>query len=155
VCVECGEELLEERAALGYEYCTRKQCQAKRHRGLKVTTVGVNKSADRLIIAGKGDLEGRAGAGEFAAKDTGLGTGYRGLVTGSTGQPARPVPRVAVARSAPPRRPWTRQQEQIVRLYHDMGLSPPRIVERARQNTPALGITAGLVVKILSAPPRR
>jgi hypothetical protein len=41
-----------------------------------------------------------------------------------------------------------------VRLYHDMGLSPAQIVERAGRNTPKLGITTALVVRILSAPRR-
>ncbi len=38
-----------------------------------------------------------------------------------------------------------------MRLYHDMGLRPAEIVERAARNTPRLGITAALVTRILSA----
>lgn len=45
-CIECGDELLPERAELGYRYCTKKQCQAKHHRGVTITSIGVNKSAD-------------------------------------------------------------------------------------------------------------
>lgn len=154
-CVECGEQLLAERADLGYEYCTRPECQAKRHRGLTVTTVGVNKSADRLLIADDDEIRARAEAGEFAKKDTNLGVGYRPI------GPSTPVDRQRSPRAPappptrPPSRPsWTPEQEKIVRLYHDMGLGPAQIVERARRNTPRLGITSALVVKILSTPGR-
>jgi hypothetical protein len=50
---------------------------------------------------------------------------------------------------------WTPQQEKLVRFYHDMGLSPRQIAERARQNAPRLGVTERLAVQILSSPPRR
>jgi hypothetical protein len=53
------------------------------------------------------------------------------------------------------RRPWTAHQEKLVRLYHDMGLSPGGIAERARRTAPRLGITERLAVQILSAPPGR
>jgi hypothetical protein len=56
---------------------------------------------------------------------------------------------------SPGRAKWTPQQEKLVRLYHDMGLSPRQIAERAGQNAPRLGVTERLVVQILSSPPRR
>lgn len=149
-CVECGATLLDERAQLGYDYCTRPDCQAKRHRSLKVTTIGVNKSADRLIVADDDEIRARGEAGEFARKDTNLGVDYRSV-------PRSPVPRQrsGTAPQAPRTRPsWTPEQEHVVRLYHDMGLAPAQIVERAGRNTPRLGITATLVVKTLSAPRR-
>ena len=51
-------------------------------------------------------------------------------------------------------RPWADGQEKLVRLYHEMGLSPQRIVQRARENAPHLPVTEKLVTQILSAPRR-
>lgn len=166
-CVECGDQLPDGRVELGYDYCTKDACQAKRHRGLTITAIGVNKSSDVLIVADENELGKRADAGEFAKKDTGLGANYRDLGGAPERQPQqapqpapqpqpqprrRPLPRPAWT---PVRRPWTGEQEKIVRLYHDMGLNPAQIVERASHNTPRLGITARLVTRILLAPPRR
>jgi hypothetical protein len=44
--------------------------------------------------------------------------------------------------------------ELLVRLYHDMGLNPRQIAERARESAPRLAITESLAVRILSAPRR-
>jgi hypothetical protein len=146
-CVECGDELLAERVELGYTYCTKDVCQAKRHRGLVVTTVGMNKSGDTVVVGDAAEIRERGEAGEFARKDTGLGLGYRPLGTGS-----RAVRR---APQSPPRRraarAWTAEQERLVRLYHDMGLNPRQIAERARESAPRLAITESLAVRILSS----
>ena len=147
-CVECGDELSNERVELGYRYCTRSECQAVHHRGLVITTVGVNKSADSILVAADDEIRRRGEAGEFGRKDSALGLDYRGSTTGRSRQPDPPRP--AHARS-PGRPRWTPQQEKLVRLYHEMGLSPRRIAERARQNAPRLGITERLAVQILSA----
>ena len=96
-CVECGDELLAERAELGYTYCTKDACQAKHHRGLVVTTVGMNKSGDTVVVGDAAEIRERGEAGEFARKDTGLGLGYRPLGAGS--RPVRRAPQ-----SPPPRR---------------------------------------------------
>ncbi len=149
-CVECGDELLAERAELGYTYCTKDACQAKHHRGLVVTTVGMNKSGDTVVVGDAAEIRERGEAGEFARKDTGLGLGYRPLGAGS--RPVRRAPQ-----SPPPRRTaraWTVEQERLVRIYHDMGLNPRQIAERARESAPRLAITESLAVRILSAPRR-
>jgi hypothetical protein len=149
-CVECGDALLPERTELGYRYCTKAECQARHHRGLVVTTVGTNKGADTMIVGDPDEIRRRGEAGEFARKDTGLGLDYRPLRPGG-GTPS-------AAQPAPPRRiaarPWTAPQEKLVRLYHEMGLSPQRIAQRARENAPQLGITERLAIQILSAPRR-
>jgi hypothetical protein len=152
MCTECGEVLLEERIELGYDYCTKPECQKRRHRGLKVTTVGVHKSADTLILADDGEIARRGESGELTARDAGIAIDYR--ATGSASRQTRPA--APPARPAPPpsRRPrWSRAQEDVVRLYHDMGLRPDQIVERARQNNPRLGVTRALVLAILATPP--
>jgi hypothetical protein len=154
LCIGCGDELPEERAQLGYRYCTKQPCQALYHRGLTITTVGVNKSADSVIVADPEEIRRRGEAGEFGKKGTTLGLDYREQTRLPAAPPAR-VPAPRGAPSPPPRRPWSEQQEKIVRLYHDMGLSPRQIVARAGENAPRLGLTEGLVVKILSSLPRR
>jgi len=149
-CVECGDELLAERAELGYTYCTKDACQAKHHRGLVVTTVGMNKSGDTVLVGDAAEIRERGEAGEFARKDTGLGLDYRPLGAGARAVRRAPQP-------PPRRRParvWTADQERLVRVYHDMGLNPRQIAERARRNAPRLAITESLAVRILSAPRR-
>lgn len=157
-CVECGDQLSEERVELGYDYCLKESCHAARFRAVKITAIGVNKSSDVLIVADDEELRRRAEAGQLTKKDTGLGTGYRAAErTGTPDPQPKPTARRPASAPHPPatRRPWTSQQEKIVRLYHDMGLNPAQIVERARQNTPRLAITLKLVVQILSATPSR
>ena len=156
-CIECGGDLAAERADLGYEYCTKPRCQDARRRGLTVTAVGVNKSADVFVIADEAEIRKRAEAGEFTRKDTSLGVDYRADGTPSPTPPprkpvSRPVPRVSAPRRAPA---WSPQQERVVRLYHQMGLNPRQIMERVRENAPQLALTEGLVTRILcSRPPR-
>jgi hypothetical protein len=152
-CIECGDELLAERAELGYQYCTKEQCQLKHHKGLTITAIGLNKSADTFIVGDQEEIRRRAEAGEFAKKDSGLGINYR--TPGTELPPARREPPAAPNRRLPNRRPWTPEQEKIVRLYHGMGLIPRQIAERARDNTPQLGITESLAIKIIcSLPPK-
>ncbi|HEY7593859.1 MAG TPA: hypothetical protein VH969_11940 [Actinophytocola sp.] len=152
-CVECGDELAPERAELGYAYCLKETCQAKHRQGVVITTVGTNKGADTVIVGDPDEVRRRGETGELARKDTGLGLGYGSVRAGGAGAPrgrGTPTPP-----RAPARRPWTPEQEKLVRLYHDMGLDPRAIAERARRNNPRLGITERLAVQILSAPPSR
>lgn len=151
-CIECGDELLAERAELGYVYCMKRQCQVKHHKGLTITAIGVNKSADTFIVGDQEDIRRRAEAGEFAKKDSGLGINYR---TPRTGTPPERSPAASPDRKLPARRPWTPEQEKIVRLYHGMGLTPRQIAERAGKNTPRLGITESLAVKIVCSAPTK
>jgi len=153
-CVECGDELLAERAELGYAYCTKDACQARHHRGLLVTTIGMNKSGDTVVVGDEAEIRKRGEAGDLTRKDTGLGLDYRPLHTGpreirrTSPPPPPPPPRRRTARA------WTAEQERLVRLYHDMGLNPRQIAERARESAPRLAITQSLAVRILSAPRR-
>jgi hypothetical protein len=162
-CIECGDELGEERVQLGYRYCTKQSCQARHHRGVAVTGIGVNKSAESFIVADPDEVRRRGEAGEFAKKDSALGLDYR-VRSDAPAAPARPAQpdraaaqagRIPSQRREPPRRAWTPAQEKIVRLYHDMGLSPRQIAERARDNAPKLAITERLAIQILSSHRRR
>lgn len=158
-CTECGEQLLAERAALGYDYCTSPVCQKKRYRGPKVTVIGVNKSADVFLVADDAEIARRGESGEFGKKNTNLGIGYRGA---GPEVPPPAAPRVVHPPVLHPpglpaalRRRWSSQQEKVVRLYHDMGCNPMQILERAGANNPRLGITAALIRDILATPERR
>lgn len=151
-CIECGDELPAGRAELGYTYCTKDTCQRKHFRGLRVTVLGTNKGADVVVTGDDDEVRRRGEAGELTTRDTGLGLNYRSTGGEHPATPRRQPP--TPQRPRPASRPWTPQQEKLVRLYHDMGLSPGRIAERARQTAPRLGITERLVVQILSAPPR-
>jgi hypothetical protein len=152
-CIGCGEELPEERAELGYRYCTKESCQAQYHRGLAVTAIGLNKSAETFVVADPAEIRRRGEAGEFTKKDAGVGLDYR-RPTGAPAAPRSRGPQQKRAQPAP-RRPWSPEQEKITRLYHDMGLSPRQIVARARQNAPRLQLTEALVITIMSSLPRR
>ncbi|MFN2478072.1 MAG: hypothetical protein ABR615_02725 [Pseudonocardiaceae bacterium] len=154
-CIECGDELLEERAQLGYRYCTKAQCQAVHYRGVAITAVGINKSADSFIVADEAEIKRRGESGELAKKDAALGLDYRvRFPAPAASVPATRAVRVPEPRPAPPRRPWDAEQEKVVRLYHGMGLNPRQIADRARENTPRLRITERLATQIMSAAPR-
>ena len=146
--------LLNERVELGYDYCTKPMCQKKRHRGLKVTTVGVHKSADTLVVGEDREIVRRGESGEFTGRDPRLGLDYRETApTPHRSSPAVSPPSRPAVRPAPAgRRAWSRTQEDVVRLYHDMGLRPDEIVERARRNNPRLGITRQMVHAVLATP---
>ena len=145
-CVGCGEELAAERAQLGYRYCLAPACQERFRRGPEVTAVGVNKSGESFVVAEPDAVRRRAEAGEFAAKNATV------LPTPAAGAP-RSSARPPVRRPAPaPARSWSARQETLVRLYHDMGLTPREIVERCRAAAPRLGVDERLVVRILSSP---
>jgi hypothetical protein len=154
-CIECGDELLAERAELGYRYCTRKQCQVKHRQGLTITAIGLNKSGDTFIVGDQDEIRRRAEAGEFAKKDSGLGIDYRSLRTVPEIPPKQREASGSPNRQVPSRRTWTSEQEKIVRLYHGMGLTPRQIAERAGKNTPRLGISESLAVKIICSLPAK
>lgn len=144
-CVGCGEELLEERVELGYRYCLASACQERYREGPAVTAVGLNKSGESFVVAEPEDVRRRAEAGEFAPKNAAVTpTPASGVPRPRTPAPHRP------ART--PSRTWTPEQENLVRIYHDMGLSPREIVERCRSSAPRLGVDERLVVRILSSP---
>lgn len=149
-CIECGERLSEERAELGYRYCTKAECQARHHRGLTITAVGVHKSGDRFLVADSDEIRRRGESGDLAKRDSGLGLDYRASQVAPAAQPQPPA-RIPTPRRAPSAPVWTAAQENLVWLYHDMGLSPRQIAQRARENTPKLQITERLATQILSA----
>jgi len=50
-CKNCGEEVDPRRVELGYDYCTRPECQELFVRGVELARVTVNKAADQYLRA--------------------------------------------------------------------------------------------------------
>src|SRR5439155_18297245 len=50
-CTNCGEEVDPRRVELGYDYCTRPECQERLVRRVELARVTVNKTADQYVRA--------------------------------------------------------------------------------------------------------
>jgi hypothetical protein len=61
-CVTCGDEILHERAELGFTYCTKKECVRANGKGYTVVEIAQNKTNAEYVV-----LDGAAG--ERALKD--------------------------------------------------------------------------------------
>jgi hypothetical protein len=56
ICISCGDEILPERAELGFTYCTKRQCVRENAKGMTVVEIAQNKTNAEYVI-----LEGEAG----------------------------------------------------------------------------------------------
>jgi hypothetical protein len=61
-CVTCGDQILPERAELGFKYCTRRKCVHENREGLTVLEIGQHKTNAEYVILG-------GASGEQALKD--------------------------------------------------------------------------------------
>jgi hypothetical protein len=61
-CVTCGDEILRERADLGFTYCTKAECVRENRQGMTVVEIAQHKSNPEYVI-----LDGRQG--QQALKD--------------------------------------------------------------------------------------
>jgi hypothetical protein len=133
-CVTCGSELHPERAAK-YNYCTRRDCQKRNAKGLKVLAVGVNKAADQYEV-----VDGRTRAETAARADD---EHISAVGSGKVAARARPP-----ARRRPPRkrqaRSWSKPQQELARIRNARGMRPDEI---ARE----LGLSTGTVIEMLLA----
>ena len=50
-CTNCGEEVDPRRVELGYDYCTRPECQERSVKRVELARVTVNKAADQYVRA--------------------------------------------------------------------------------------------------------
>ena len=50
-CRNCGDEVDPRRAELGYDYCTRRECQERLMKRVELARVTVNKAADQYVRA--------------------------------------------------------------------------------------------------------
>jgi DNA-binding CsgD family transcriptional regulator len=139
-CVTCGAELHPERAEK-YTYCTKRECRERNAKPLTIAAVAVNKSADQYLVLNERTREDLA-AGKYQdrRKSSSVTDGppperARASSTttrSATNAGARPAPR-PVRRppaSRPPRRSWTRAQEDLALIYNGQGIRPDEIAER-------------------------
>jgi hypothetical protein len=49
-CVTCGDEILQERAELGFTYCTKAKCVAENREGMTVVEIAQHKSNPEFVI---------------------------------------------------------------------------------------------------------
>jgi len=147
-CVTCGAELHPDRAKK-YDYCTAPACQERNLKGLTMVAIGMNKSAEELMIL---DEETRADLASGKYRDQRRGSfgppapsaGPRPAVRAQPAAlPARPQPRPAAAR---PR--WTPSQERLALLYNSQGLRPAEIAAKLR-------VSSHLVTQIILAAKNR
>jgi hypothetical protein len=61
-CVTCGDQILPERAELGFKYCTKRKCVHENREGLSVVEIGQHKTNAEYVILG-------GASGEQALKD--------------------------------------------------------------------------------------
>ena len=138
-CVTCGSELHPERAEK-YNYCTRRECREQNARPLTIAAVAVNKSADQYLVLDEQTRQDLA-AGKYqdqrksASVSTGpLREGTRAAPAGPTpGTKPRTRPRTKPGRrtpAPPPRRAWTKAQEDLALIYSARGMRPDEIAER-------------------------
>jgi hypothetical protein len=145
-CVTCGSELHPERAEK-YDYCTRRECRDQNAKPLTIAAVAVNKAADQyLVLNDRARRDLAAGSYQDQRKSSSVADGAL---------PKRPLaPRVAPKARArkrpagPPRRSWTRSQEDLALIYSDRGMRPDEIAER-------LGMSRHLVTQMILAGKQR
>jgi hypothetical protein len=118
-CVGCGAPLHPERR---YPYCTAPACVKEHARGVRVVSIGVNKS-NPVLVAETAETRKAVAAGE--TKDQRRGSfGPR-----TTRAQTAPVREYRTPRRVPPPLPGTPALQRLVRLYVSQGLTPQQVRE--------------------------
>ena len=149
-CITCGAEIHPERA-LKYDYCMAEDCAEKNFRGLLMAAIGMNKSADEIVILDD-DAEADLASGKYRDQRRGAALAATFPPEESPAEAARPRARPTPAtRPRPPKRqvraprkPWTDSQERLALLYNEQGLRPAEIAGKLR-------ISPHLVTQIILA----
>jgi hypothetical protein len=130
-CVTCGSELHPERAEK-YDYCTRPECREQNARPLTIAAVAVNKSADQYLVLNERTREDLA-AGRYQdhRKSSSITDGppRRRARTPAATKPG-PKPGRRPPTPQPPRRSWTKPQEDLALIYSARGMRPDEIADR-------------------------
>jgi hypothetical protein len=135
-----------------YNYCMAPECQEKNAKGLTMVAVGMNKSAEELMILDERTREDLA-SGKFHDQRRGsFGTSAPAPARGPAGPSERPARRATAAQRPDPAtrspatasRPWTDRQERLARLYNEQGLRPDEIAGK-------LGVSTYLATQIVLA----
>jgi DNA-directed RNA polymerase subunit N (RpoN/RPB10) len=139
-CVTCGAELHPERAEK-YNYCTKPECRERNAKPLTIAAVAVNKSADQYLVLNERTREDLA-AGKYQdrRKSSSVTDGppperarkSSTITKSATSSGTKPAPRRVRRTPAPqpPRRSWTRAQEDLALIYNTRGMRPDEIAER-------------------------
>lgn len=127
-CVTCGSELHPERAQK-YDYCTKRECRQLNARPLTIAAVGVNKAADQyLVLNDRAREDLAAGKYQDQRKSSSVTDGPPRAAIRAPSAPARPARRTPARK--PPRRSWSKAQEDLALIYSDRGMRPDEIAER-------------------------
>jgi hypothetical protein len=141
-CVTCGAELHPERAER-YDYCTRRECREQNAKPLTIAAVAVNKAADQFLV-----LDDRArrdlAAGRYQDQRKSASVTGDALPRRPRAPQAAPRTRARSSPTRPPRRSWTRSQEDLALIYSDRGMRPDEIAER-------LGVSRHLATQMILA----
>jgi hypothetical protein len=141
-----------------YSYCMAPECQEKNSRGLTMVAIGMNKSADELMVLDERTREELA-SGKFRDQRRGsFGTspatpasqaprasqdapGPQAAAGSGAASPERPARPARQHGSPPPpaprpaRRAWTQRQERLALLYNEQGLRPDEIAGKLGVST--------------------
>jgi hypothetical protein len=141
-CVTCGDPLHSERAAK-YDFCTKRGCQERNARGLRIVAVGVNKAADQYVVLNE-RTEQELASGRYKKQPEVPGSSQRRPRMERVRTPS--TARVLVPRSsASPSKPrWSEAQENLALIYRDMWMKHDDIARK-------LGVSPDLVTQILLA----
>lgn len=138
-CVTCGDQVLPERAALGFEYCTKPTCVRENHEGLIVAEIAQHKTNAEYVIL-KGPV------GEQALKDMRDGKYRRDPVVVKRERtathfdiPKRPFSKPSVKKYPPNR-------VKFVQALHEQGYGVDDILQKGAY----MNLTRSEVVRYMS-----
>lgn len=132
VCRVCSNEYSDERAELGYDYCTDKKCVKECLASIEIVEVKQNKSNSGYVVRDR-EAEERMKNGSWQEQRKGA-TGYVGLPHSATSERVSRIPRrESNARVGPqPRKrlPGSQRQQRLVLVYHEMRNKPDEIASK-------------------------
>ena len=140
-CVTCGDEILQERAELGFTYCTQKACVRENAKGFTVVEIGQTKTNAEYVV-----LEGAAG--ERALKDMREGKYRRDpvVVKRESAAPNFEVPKVRFRKPKAPK-PVAPNRMKFVQALQAQGFGVDEILRRGSY----MNLTRSEVVRYMSA----
>jgi hypothetical protein len=122
-CVTCGDEILQERAELGFDYCTKTKCVRENREGLTVVEIAQHKSNPEYVI-----LDGRQG--QQALKDMREGKYRRDpiVVKREARKTSFDVPRGTFGKPKPEK--YDSNRVKFVQALRDQGYRVDEILEK-------------------------
>jgi hypothetical protein len=138
-CVTCGDEILLERAELGFKYCTKDRCVGENRQGLTVVEIAQHKSNPEYVI-----LTGERG--QQALKDMRDGKYRRDpvVVKREARKTGRDVPRGKFGK--PKTETYDSNRVKFVQALRDQGYT----VDEIREKGAYMNLTRNEVVRYMS-----